>query len=44
MDTPTMPIPSPDGDVGANPTGFDREAFLNQLKRELLTFFEKTMR
>jgi len=27
MDTPWMPIPSPDGDVGANPEGFDRATF-----------------
>jgi predicted dienelactone hydrolase len=44
MDTPSMPIPSPDGDVGADPTGFDRQAFLQQLKRELITFFDNTLR
>ncbi len=44
MDTPSMPLPSPDGDVGANPTGFDRQAFLQQLQRELITFFDKAFR
>ena len=27
MDTPSMSLPSPDGDVAANPPGFDRAAF-----------------
>lgn len=44
MDTPTMPIASPDGDVGADPTGFDRLAFLQKLQRELIAFFDKTIR
>ena len=39
-----MPLPSPDGDVGANPTGFDRPAFLQQLQRELPAFFDKALR
>lgn len=42
MDTPTMPIPSPDGDLAANPPGFDREAFLKQLALEITAFFDKT--
>lgn len=41
MDTPGMPIPSPDGDVAANPPGFDREAFLKQLGAEIAAFFDK---
>lgn len=41
QDTPTMPIPSEDGDVGANPPGFDRAVFLGQLQRELPAFFDK---
>jgi predicted dienelactone hydrolase len=44
MDTPNMPIPSPDGDLGANPSGFDRPAFLQQLQRELPAFFNKVFR
>ena len=41
MDTPSMPIPSPDGDIGANPPGFDRAAFLKQLADEITAFFDK---
>jgi predicted dienelactone hydrolase len=41
LDTPTMPIPSPDGDLGANPPGFDREAFLAKLGGELGVFFDQ---
>jgi predicted dienelactone hydrolase len=44
MDTPNMPIPSPDGDLSANPPGFDRQAFLQQLQRELPAFFDKAFR
>ena len=43
MDQPSMPIPSPDGDVGANPPGFDRPAFLKQLAREVAAFFDKNL-
>lgn len=38
-----MPIPSPDGDVGANPPGFDRAAFLKQLAADITAFFDKTL-
>src|SRR5204863_6592850 len=41
MDSPGMSIPSPDGDVAANPPGFDRRAFLNQLAEEVSAFFDK---
>ncbi len=41
MDTPGMPIPSPDGDIAANPPGFDRAAFLKQLGEEITAFFDK---
>jgi predicted dienelactone hydrolase len=41
MDSPSMSIPSPDGDVAANPPGFDREAFLKQLAEEITAFFDK---
>jgi predicted dienelactone hydrolase len=43
MDTPTMSLPSPDGDVAANPPGFDRSAFLKQLGVEITAFFDKTL-
>ena len=43
MDTPSMSLPSPDGDVAANPPGFDRAAFLKQLADELAAFFDKTL-
>ena len=44
MDTPGMPIPSEDGDIGANPPGFDRQAFLQQLKQDLPVFFDNAFR
>lgn len=44
MDTPSMSIPSEDGDISANPAGFDRGAFLGQLQRELPEFFDKAFR
>jgi predicted dienelactone hydrolase len=44
MDTPSMSLPSPDGDVAANPPGFDRDAFLKQLGTEIVAFFDKTLR
>jgi len=43
MDTPSMSLPSPDGDVAANPPGFDRGAFLKQLAVEITAFFDKTL-
>ncbi len=44
MDTPSMTIPSPDGDVAANPPGFDRAAFLKQLGDDIAAFFDKSFR
>jgi predicted dienelactone hydrolase len=44
MDTPSMPIPSPDGDVGANPEGFDRAAFHKQLATALNQFFDRVLK
>jgi predicted dienelactone hydrolase len=41
--TPGIAIPTPDGDMGANPTGFDRAAFLAQLSSELVQFFDRTL-
>ena len=43
MDAPSMALPSPDGDVRANPPGFDRAAFLKQLASEIVAFFDKTL-
>lgn len=43
MDTPSMPIPSADGDIGANPEGFDRAAFLKLLATELNQFFDRAL-
>ncbi|MFN7694801.1 MAG: alpha/beta hydrolase family protein [Burkholderiales bacterium] len=43
MDTPTMPLPSPDGLIGANPPGFDRAAFLEGLGAALTTFFDRSL-
>ena len=43
MDTPGMPIPSPDGDLGTNPQGFDRSAFQKELASELVRFFDRTL-
>jgi predicted dienelactone hydrolase len=42
MDTPTQPIPTPDGDIAANPPGFDRTAFLAKLGSDLAAFFDRT--
>lgn len=41
MDRPGSPIPTPDGDVAADPPGFDRQALLTQLQAELPAFFDK---
>jgi hypothetical protein len=41
MDTPSVPIQSEDGDVRANPAGFDRAAFLQRLARELPAYFDR---
>ncbi|GCL62105.1 alpha/beta hydrolase family protein [Pseudaquabacterium pictum] len=44
MDTPGVPIPSPDGDIAADPPGFDRAGFLQQLGTEITAFFDRTLR
>ena len=44
MDPPSMPIPTEDGDLGADPPGFDRKAFLDRLSRELPAFFDKAFK
>jgi len=43
MDVPSMSIPSPDGDVAADPPGFDRNAFLKQIAVEITAFFDKNL-
>jgi predicted dienelactone hydrolase len=43
MDTPSMAIPTPDGDIRDNPPGFDRAAFLRTLGAELTVFFDRTL-
>jgi predicted dienelactone hydrolase len=43
MDTPSRSIPSPDGDVAADPAGFDRAQFLDRLGEELAKFFDGAM-
>ena len=44
MTTPTMDLPSPDGSVAADPSGFDRAAFLDRLAQESITYFDKNLR
>jgi hypothetical protein len=44
MDTPSMAIPTADGDIAADPPGFDRKALLDRLGVELTAFFDKTLR
>lgn len=41
MDTPSTPIQTADGDVAADPPGFDRQALLKQLRVELPAFFDR---
>jgi predicted dienelactone hydrolase len=43
MDSPSMAIVTEDGDIAANPPGFDRPAFLARLGREIPAFFDKTL-
>jgi predicted dienelactone hydrolase len=40
MDRPSTPVPTPDGDAGADPPGFDRAAFLARLRGEVSSFFD----
>ena len=44
MDKPGMPIPTDDGDIAADPPGFDRPALLGRLALELPAFFDRTLR
>ncbi len=43
MDKPSMPIPTEDGDIGADPSGFDRARFLAKISGELVLFFDKSL-
>jgi predicted dienelactone hydrolase len=43
MDAPTSAIPSPDGDIRADPPGFDRPALLKRLAEEIPAFFDKAL-
>jgi predicted dienelactone hydrolase len=40
MDPPSGPIPSDDGDLRDDPPGFDRQAFLRELQRDVPAFFD----
>jgi predicted dienelactone hydrolase len=44
MNTPTMSIATEDGDLAANPPGFDRDAFLKRLAGEIASFFDDAFR
>jgi hypothetical protein len=44
MNTPTMDLPSPDGSVAGDPSGFDRGAFLARLAQESIAFFDRHLR
>lgn len=44
MDRPGISIPTEDGDIQADPPGFDQAAFLKQLSKELPDFFDKAFR
>jgi predicted dienelactone hydrolase len=44
MDTPSMAVTSEDGDIRADPAGFDRAAFLARLAIELPAFFDQALR
>lgn len=41
MDAPTMPIASEDGDIGADPPGFERAAYLQRLCADVVRFFDQ---
>lgn len=43
MDSPSMAIVTEDRDIAANPPGFDRQAFLPRLGREIPAFFDKAL-
>lgn len=43
VDPPTMAIGSEDGDIGADPSGFDRQAFLERLAQDISDFFDRVL-
>lgn len=43
MDKPSAPMPTEDGDAGADPPGFDRGAFLTRLGTMLREFFDRAL-
>lgn len=43
MDTPSSAIPTDDGDVRADPSGFDRKALLARLGSEIPAFFDQAL-
>jgi predicted dienelactone hydrolase len=43
MDPPGESMPSEDGDVRADPPGFDRQAFLRELQRDVPAFFDAAL-
>lgn len=43
LDTPSMPIPSPDGDLRDDPPGFDRAAFIDGLGPRIADFLDAAM-
>ena len=44
VDRPSMAIGSEDGDIGADPAGFDRRAFLAKLGQDIPAFFDRVLR
>ena len=44
MDMPTTPVQTEDGDLGADPPGFDRSTFLAGLGLEPCDFFDRALR
>lgn len=44
MDAPSTPIVTEDGDIAANPPGFDRSDFLRRLQGDLPAFFDRAFR
>lgn len=44
MDTPGMAIATEDGDIRADPAGFDRKLFLARLAKDLPKFFDQALR
>ncbi len=44
MDPPNMAIATEDGDIAADPPGFQRQAFLRKLRRDIPAFFDAAFR